>query len=106
MHRPRPDHYNLACTPGNPRRPSPHTGRVVTRARHDALTALGAQSRLGWDEMQRIAQRYRGILDNPEFVGILNVSHPPCGGRRFASLRGDRVLHMDCAVEARYAVSA
>ena len=74
------------------------------RARHDALAALGAQSRLAWGEMQRIAQRYRGILDNPEFVGILNVSHPPCGGRRFASLRGDRVLHMDCAVEAQYAV--
>jgi hypothetical protein len=36
------------------------------------------------------------VLANREFEGILEVDHPPCEGRRFAWLEGDRMLTIDC----------
>ena len=43
-------------------------------------------------------------LRSPEFAGILDPAHPPCGGNRFASLEGDRVLTIRCDGPATYAL--
>ncbi|KAL3932162.1 MAG: hypothetical protein SGPRY_000815 [Prymnesium sp.] len=75
-----------------------------TRLRYEALNRLGERSRLSSAELQQMTSHYRAVLQSQEFSGILNISHPPCDGRRFASLQADRVLHIDCAEDARYAV--
>lgn len=76
------------------------------RERAAALAALHASSRLPHSELQQLAGRYAEVLANREFDGLLDVSHPPCGGRRFARLEGDRILSLDCAphLPARYAL--
>lgn len=65
-------------------------------SRADALDALRTSSRLPLAELKELAGRYAQVLTNPEFEGILDVAHPPCGGRRFAWLGGDRLLTIDC----------
>ncbi len=69
-----------------------------------AKRELGAQSRLSPAEVGELARRYAVVLANPEFDGILDAEHPPCGGRRFASLEGDRVLRIECDEPASYAL--
>ena len=44
----------------------------------------------------RLAQSYDAKLRAREFVGILDAPHPPCGGRAFARVEGDRLLRLDC----------
>lgn len=61
-----------------------------------ALELLRRSSRLPLDELHNLVARYAQVLANREFDGILEVDHPPCGGRRFAWLEGDRLLTIDC----------
>jgi hypothetical protein len=74
-------------------------------ARADALAELHAQSRLALGELEALSQTYARVLANKEFEGILDSAHPPCGGRRFAWLQGERLLRIDCPHDAaRYAL--
>jgi len=72
---------------------------ALADAPHERAVALGelrSSSRLPLGELHELAARYRQVLDNREFDGILDVAHPSCGGRRFAWLEGDRLLTIDC----------
>ena len=65
-------------------------------ARESALEKLASQSHLALGSLGDLAHRYAGVLSNPEFAGILSREHPECGGTRFASLEGDRILRLQC----------
>jgi hypothetical protein len=71
---------------------------------YEALLQLGAQSRLTQSELLRLTGHYRTILRNPEFDGILDTAHPPCSSEAFAKMTGERILHMTCDDNPRYAV--
>eukprot|EP00965_Chrysotila_dentata_P074912 2475501-Pleurochrysis_carterae.AAC.1 len=86
-------------------------------SREANLAALRLTSGLPLDELQawhgllitesqqELSQRYKAVLENPEFQGLLDTAHPPCDGRQFAQLLGDRMLHIDCPQgAARYTV--
>ena len=66
------------------------------RERQEALGALHAASRVPEGQLMRLAQSYDAKLRAREFVGILDAPHPPCGGRAFARVEGDRLLRLDC----------
>lgn len=70
--------------------------------RYEAMAQLGAQSRLARPELLSLVDRYHDILHNVEFKGILNISHPPCGGEQFAHVSRERILHMRCKESPRY----